>query len=314
MKRFKNILFYIDGMDNPTPSLHRAVNLAKTNQARLTLIDVIQPVDTPAQIKTRFNLELTDLLIAQRKQALEKLCAAIDPDGHLIDSRLIDNRILTGVSFVEVIKLIQRDNYDLLVKVANPPVGINEHLFGGNDLHLFRKCPCPVLIDRPDSPKPYQIILAAVDIADSGNIKSNSLIMDLATSLANREQAQLNVIHAWNIAGESAFRSSQFHLTGIELDAMQTYEVETRKSKLNSLLQDYGLSTQDEHVHLVKGSATESINKVADSIEADIIVMGTLGRTGIPGFFIGSTAEEVLHTTNVSVLAVKPPGFKSPVQ
>ena len=95
---------------------------------------------------------------------------------------------------------------------------------------------------------------------------------------------------------------------------MQKYEIETQEKNLNHLLQAYDLSSQHERVHLIKGSATESINKVASSIEADIIVMGTLGRTGIPGFFMGSTAEEVLQSTNASVLAVKPPGFISPVQ
>jgi nucleotide-binding universal stress UspA family protein len=41
--------------------------------------------------------------------------------------------------------------------------------------------------------------------------------------------------------------------------------------------------------------------------------MGTLGRSGIPGLFIGNTAEEVLQNTRSSILAVKPPGFVSPV-
>jgi nucleotide-binding universal stress UspA family protein len=41
--------------------------------------------------------------------------------------------------------------------------------------------------------------------------------------------------------------------------------------------------------------------------------MGTVGRTGLPGFFIGNTAEEVLQTATTSVLAVKPAGFESPV-
>lgn len=309
MKRFKNILFYVDGMDNPTPSLHRAVNLAESNQARLTLIDVIQPVTTPAQVKTRFNLEFTDLLLEQRKQALENLCHEIRQEDCIIN-----NTVLKGVPFVEVIKLIQQGNYDLLMKEARPPGGINERLFGGNDLHLFRKCPCPVLIGHPETLKPYQNVLAAVDTGSTGNLNCDAQVMDLATSLAQREQAQLSVIHAWELPGESAFRSSQFHLTGIELDTMQTYEIETRKNKLNSFLKNYDLSTQDEQVHLIKGSATESINNLAKLINADIIVMGTLGRTGIPGFFIGSTAEEVLHTTNASVLAVKPPGFISPVQ
>ena len=309
MKRFKNILFYVDGMESLIPSLRRALDLAETNQARLTLIDVVQPVDTPAQVKTRFKLELTDLLMQQRQQALEKLCTELDRND-----RVSYHKVMVGVPFVEVIKLIQQDHYDLLMKIANPPSGINERLFGGNDLHLFRKCPCPVLIDRPYSPRPYQNILAAVDTTAVENSGCDTLIMDLATSLAHTEDALLDVIHTWEFPGESALaHSSQFNLTASEVNIMQKYEIQNQEKKLNNLLQDYDLSTQHERVHLINGSATESINKVASSVKADIIVMGTLGRTGIPGFFMGSTAEEVLQSTNASVLAVKPPGFISPV-
>ncbi len=308
MNRFKNILFYVDGMDNLTPSLQRAVNLAETNQARLTLIDVIQPIQTPAPVKSKYHVEFTDLLYAHRGQALQKLCADI-----YRDDSLIFHKVLLGVPFVEVIKLIKQDNYDLLMKVANPPDGINDRLFGGNDLHLFRKCPCPILIDQPETSKPYQNVLAAVDTADTGNHNCNTLVMDLAISLANNEQAQLDVIHAWSFPGESVFRSSQFNLTKIELKNMQNIEDKNRQKQLNILLERYDLSTQNEQVHLVKGSASESINNMVKSIQADIVVMGTLGRTGIPGFFIGSTAEEVLNTTSASILAVKPSGFITPV-
>lgn len=95
---------------------------------------------------------------------------------------------------------------------------------------------------------------------------------------------------------------------------MLQHELDNQEKHLDRLLQDYAISIQDEHVHLVKGAATESIINVATLINADIIVMGTLGRAGIPGFFIGNTAEEVLQTTGCSILAVKPPGFTSPVR
>jgi len=46
----------------------------------------------------------------------------------------------------------------------------------------------------------------------------------------------------------------------------------------------------------------------------DLIVMGTVGRTGIPGLFIGNTAETVLRQVDCSVLTVKPWGFVTPVR
>jgi nucleotide-binding universal stress UspA family protein len=41
--------------------------------------------------------------------------------------------------------------------------------------------------------------------------------------------------------------------------------------------------------------------------------MGTVCRAGVPGLFIGNTAEKVLRHVSCSVLTVKPEGFVSPV-
>jgi len=41
--------------------------------------------------------------------------------------------------------------------------------------------------------------------------------------------------------------------------------------------------------------------------------MGSVARTGVPGFLIGNKAEKLLNTINCTVLTVKPDGFISPV-
>ncbi len=65
--------------------------------------------------------------------------------------------------------------------------------------------------------------------------------------------------------------------------------------------------------HLPKGSPRKEIPAFADEIEADLVIMGTVARTGISGFFIGNTAESILNQINCSVLAIKPQGFETPV-
>ena len=65
--------------------------------------------------------------------------------------------------------------------------------------------------------------------------------------------------------------------------------------------------------HLVQGPAQDVVPNCAKDLGAELIVMGTVGRTGIPGFFIGNTAEKILTRIDCSVLAVKPAGFVSPV-
>ena len=67
-------------------------------------------------------------------------------------------------------------------------------------------------------------------------------------------------------------------------------------------------------VHLSRGAATRTIPALASKLKADLVVMGTVARTGIPGLIIGNTAEAILEQLHCSVLAIKPPGFSSPVQ
>ena len=65
--------------------------------------------------------------------------------------------------------------------------------------------------------------------------------------------------------------------------------------------------------HLKQGLAGKVIPATVAELKADLVVMGTLARTGVPGLFIGNTAESILEQLHCSVLAIKPPGFVSPV-
>ena len=65
--------------------------------------------------------------------------------------------------------------------------------------------------------------------------------------------------------------------------------------------------------HLMKGWASREVPALAKQISADVLVMGTVSRTGVPGFIMGNTAETILRQIDCSVLAIKPPDFKTPV-
>jgi len=65
--------------------------------------------------------------------------------------------------------------------------------------------------------------------------------------------------------------------------------------------------------HLVKGWPRKEIPALAKAIDTDLVVMGTVARTGVPGFIMGNTAETILNQIDCSVLAIKPPGFQTPV-
>ena len=78
-----------------------------------------------------------------------------------------------------------------------------------------------------------------------------------------------------------------------------------------------GVDTYDylsPSLHLTKGPAKKVIPRLATELRADLVVMGTIARTGISGLIIGNTAEDILDQLSCSVLAIKPPGFKTQVR
>jgi universal stress protein E len=64
---------------------------------------------------------------------------------------------------------------------------------------------------------------------------------------------------------------------------------------------------------VIEGNAEDVILSLAREKHIELIIMGTVGRVGVPGLFIGNTAEEVLRQVDCSVLTVKPDGFVTPV-
>ncbi len=308
MKRFKNILYYADHPDTQGGTLERAVALAKTNRARLTVMDVTAETEEAPEIERRFGIDLNAVLHEHRLEQLEALTAP-----HAGAEVAISTEVLTGTPFIEVIRAVQRHGYDLLMKPARLAGGFAERLFGSSDMHLLRKCPCPVWIDRSDGTPSYKNILAAVDPIGHTGEGLNRFIMDLASSLAERENARLHVVHVWRLVGESMLRSWRGQIPGAKLGSLLKVTERRHRDGLNGLLNDYNMAADDENVHLLKGGAAQIIATNAKELNIDLIVMGTVGRTGVSGLLIGNTAEDVLQTTQASVLTVKPEKFVSPI-
>ncbi len=74
------------------------------------------------------------------------------------------------------------------------------------------------------------------------------------------------------------------------------------KNKLNDIAKEFGI--KEENVHFKVGEASDEIHTIADQTHADLIVIGTHGRSGIK-LLLGSTANSVLHGVKQDVLAVR---------
>ena len=311
MNRFKNILLVSDLEESGEATVSVALSLAKRNQSKLTLISVVE--DPPPEMRmsdTGRSIDgLFETVLEDRREQQQALVQSIGAAG--LDARA---RLASGTPFLEVIRQVLRDRHDLVIAAAEGTDGLRARLFGSTTMHLMRKCPCPVWVIKPTSQRRFARILAAVDPSspDEEDDSLDRLVMDLATSLAHLESGELHVIHAWNLPGEQWIRS-RAAITPRELDTWLEEVRAGREKRINDLLGHYSSLGLDPRLHLVKGRAGEEIPEMVRRQEIDLLVMGTLCRTGVAGFFIGNTAETVLADVRCSVLTVKPQGFVTPV-
>ena len=308
MKRFKNILFVADEPGTTSPAFQNALSLASANNASLTVMDVIEPMQWSAENQAKFGADLTTILHDRR---LDELAVMTTP--HCNDNLLIRTQVAVGTPFLEVIRATLRNEFDLVIKNAEKSTGLLSSTLGPNDQHLVRKCPCPVWIDREETAHPYQKILAAVDPLGDQDKGMSRMIMDLALSVDPAGESQVHVVHAWRIPGESTLSSGRGRLPRVQLDQMLAEQERMHVEALSGLLGEYGMQLSDPNVHFEKADATPLITRLGKELPADLVVTGTVGRTGIPGFFIGNTAESLMHILEIPVLTVKPKHFVSPV-
>jgi len=322
MKRFKDILLVVEPEKVCKPALERAVALADNNQASLTVVDVVSRV--PAGIGMPEAGPITsDLQAAIANSHSQELETLVAPYRKQVQ---IETKLLIGIPFLEIIREVLRNGRDLLIKIPEHQAWM-DRLFGSEDLHLLRKCPCPVWLIKSQASKAYRRILAAVDVDDAyrpqelGSRRALSRqILEMASSLALAEFADLHIVHVWDAEGESAMRSAFMRTPEEEVIAYVESERQQHAKSLDVLLNAVAngesgnaLAYLKPQEHLVKGWAREEIPVLAKQIEADLVVMGTVARTGVPGFIIGNTAETILNQLDCSVLAIKPPGFVTPV-
>ena len=322
MKRFKNILCVAKPGETSRPAIERSISLAQQNQASLTIVGVVQKVVAGITMPERGPVS-DELQTAIKREHEERLRPLINPYREQID---IDFKVLTGEPFLEIIRQVLRCSHDLVIKVPETQDWLDQFL-GSDDMHLLRKCPCPVWLIKTGKTRAERRVLAAVDVGNDyvdeerkSLSELNHQVLEMAGSLAISDFAELHIAHVWDAVGESAMRGA-FMKTPEEKIVSYVEQIrQQHERELDQLLEDLKVklgANTDSYLsikkHLIKGLARKEIPNLARRIDADIIVMGTVARTGIPGFFMGNTAETILNQIDCSVLAVKPSGFKTPI-
>jgi len=307
MSKYKKILTVIDPSTEDQKALKRSIELAHRSggeiTAFLTIFDFSYEMTTMLSGEEREAMRQS--VINDRQQWLNDLISDLEHDNLTINSSIIwHNR-----PFEQIIKKVINENYDIVLKGTHQHDKLKSVIFTPTDWHILRKCPCPVLLVKEHSWPENGNILTAINVGsdDDEHRALNQKLTDETIQLASLIKANTHLVNSYpgtpvNIAIEiPEFNACEYN------DTMLKHHLEAMKNHAQS----YSISPNNTHVK--EGLPEDVIESTAEEIDAELVVLGTIGRTGISAALIGNTAEHVIDRLNCDVLAIKPEGYISPL-
>ncbi|HEX5162295.1 MAG TPA: universal stress protein [Steroidobacteraceae bacterium] len=309
MEPLRRILFAVKDPERPSqPGVDKAIHIAKQLGASLELFNAIStPVFLELQPLTGTSVaELRDEALASRRKRLEKLVARARRRG------------VKASCSVEwdyppheaIIRRAETCGADLIIAEYHEGKRLKPWLLRLTDWELLRNSRLPVLLLRSERRWRKPVVLAAVDPSHARDkpARLDTAIVDQGKRLARALGGKLEVMHANNpsavglLVGDPAIDGATV--------AVALEEQQRLGRKRFAKFADRSDIPQPQR-HVVAGDPATAIPRLARALDADLVVMGAVSRSGLKRVFIGNTAEKILGSLPCDVLVIKPSHFRS---
>ena len=141
----------------------------------------------------------------------------------------------------------------------------------------------------------YKRLLVAIDLA-----AGSDEVMKTAMELGRALQAELHVIHVHKIHAGNLLEGGMAD-AGV-LAAQEIADLELQLERFAAQFAESGITITTD---IYSGEPYLEIIQAVDKSGADMIVMGTHGRTGVAHLVLGSVAENVLRHARVPVISIR---------
>ena len=309
MNQYQKILAIIDPEADQQKSLARALEIADKNGASVTAFLSIYD----------FSYEMTTMLSMDERENMRQAVVDDRTDwlAEMVESAVSDGAISIDVKVVwhnrpyeSIIYEVIENNYDLIVKGTQEHDTLKSVIFTPTDWHLLRKAPVPVLLVKEhDWPENGQIIAAVnVGTEDAAHALLNNQVTETAKQFAELLNANVHLVNSFpGTPVNIAIEIPEFDPQGYN-ESVKNYHIESMHKHANEFAVSF------DNCHVREGLPEDVIPAVARIIDAELVVIGTVGRQGISAALIGNTAEHVIDSLDCDVLALKPDDFESPVK
>lgn len=259
------IMVILDPTQEQQPAFDRGVESAHMTGARLHLYACLGTAQSQEASPANTN----------RFRSLLERC---------IDSALKDGIETTGeLEWAgnwrrQAVAAAARCSASMIFKSYTPHSDVERQIRTTYDWTLLRLAPCPVLLIKNRRGWKHRRVLGAIypDATDEAHQKLNNQIISFMQRFSDAYGSEGHVVVA--------------------------YHDRNRMPEAPALADAFGIA--QDYVHVGEGTPADVIRETADAIEADLILIGTVGREGIHGTIVGNTSERLLDHTVSDVLVL----------
>jgi nucleotide-binding universal stress UspA family protein len=283
---FARIVVATDVSSNAGAALDWAVALAREHGATITLVHAIEPVTLSS-----IPLALQDA-VAQQLASLEDEVRNAGVD--------VTSRSGVGRTWEIVAEAVADVGADLIVVGARGHTPYTGMLLGSTADRIIRTARVPVLTVHPgdaQAPEHIRTVLVATDFSEEAGLACDVTLRLLGPPAGHK----LVLLHAWEPLVDYGFG-----VAGPIAHQLDDVESEVR-AMLGPVAERLRAGGWDVEVAIRQGYPAAVIEREADLMSADLIAVGTRGRTGLRNLMLGSIAERVLHHAPCPVLSVRHP-------
>lgn len=309
MSIYNKILVIADINSDEQPQLARAVQLAEKSRSPSKVTFFLSIYDFSYDMTSMLSTDERDAMrrgmIEQREAWMRKIAEPYLNNTFELDIIVVWH----NHAYEAIIAEVFAHGHEILIKRTYEHDTLGSVIFTPTDWHLLRKCPCPVLLVKHAHWAEDSKVLASVHVGSESETHQalNSYMVEQAQNIAERFGATPYLVNAYpTTPANITIELPEFDPTTYS-DAVRGHHLTAMKA----LRQKHGLP--EEQTVVEQGLPEDVIPKVAERLNAAMVILGTTGRTGLSAVFIGNTAEHVLDKINCDVLALKPIGYVSPL-
>lgn len=292
MNTLKNILVPVDFSPGARSALEQAVRLAAFRGASLHILHVIDSV-AAASIAAAHG---EDFVHFARKSE-QSAAAALDKwlaQSHVPPGVKISIRV--GTPIQEILEMDETEKPDLIVAGI---AGTHSQTAraGSVSTKLARKARSRVLLVRADHPHPFKRIVACIDVSDIAKE-----VAAQAHAVALQDKAEVDFLHVWQAPWVAM--PYMLPMSAVPEELPPEY-LPVLKAALEGFVKKDEEGVKANEVLIQSSNHANGIAEHAQTVGADLIVVGTKGHTTLRNMFMGSTAERLLTHLPCSVLVVR---------